>query len=158
MNNRLIILSGVLLLLITTTAGAAVSVTAQEGTKLRLDAAKFARITDSAIRRAAPKTELDVSIVVSPPEVWMSAHPIRAGVPLPPEALLMPGPSPRAVRGSVFELVRLRYTIRDAKGRMIESVPLVFDVGHASTLEAQLGAMHRTADVIAARVADLSRS
>jgi len=153
------LITGVLFLLVAGSALAAVKVTAEDGAKLRVDAAKFAKITDKAIRSAAPKSAVNISIVIGKPEVWLSTHPIRVGQPLPPDVVPPKDDGWRPERGkmTVFETVRARYTIIDASGAMIESEALVFDVGHGNTLEAQLRAMRTTAAYIASRVAEVTR-
>ena len=150
--------SGTISLFMAAVAYGGVTVTVEDGAKTRVDGPKLAKITESAIKRAAPKAAVNVSIVVSPPEVWRSPHPLRPGMPYPAEAV-PPSEPPSAPDHQllVFETVRARYTITDANGAMIESVPLVFDVGHGETLQSRLLVMHTTADYIAARVADLTK-
>ena len=159
MKVRVVLVSGIISFLLAAASFGGVTVTAEDGAKLRVDPAKFAKITENAIRRAAPDSTLNVAIVVSSPEVWLSPRPLMSGRPYPADAVPPGAEVPRDPQSRllVFETVRARYTITGADGAMIESVPLVFDVGHGTTLEGQLKTMRATADYIAWRVAELTK-
>jgi len=141
MRARVLVVSFLVAFLLAGASFAGVTVTAEDGAKLRIDAAKFVKITESAIRRAAPNAAVNVSIVIGPPEV-----------------------STRTFRGSmgrgnsdVVERLRARYTITDANGVMLETRPFLFHLGHGGTLDYQLGEIRDTADYIAWRAAALTR-
>lgn len=158
MRVKIVLISGAVFLLIAAAVAASVVVTTDDGATMRIDPAKFARMTESAIHRTAPHAALNVSIVIGAPEVWQSSTGIVTGRPLPADAV----PPPHIAfteRGDLktFEIVRATYTISNAKGVVLDIVPLVLETGHDSTLTDRLTAMHLAADAIASRVAALGR-
>lgn len=131
--------------------------TVEDGAKSRVDGPKLAKMIDSAVHRAAPGAGVSVSVIVGAPEVWRGAHALIPGRPYLGDAAAADTPPNPQNRVMTFEIVRARYTITGADGAMLESVPLVFDVGHGDTLESRLQAMRLTADYVALRVADLTK-
>jgi len=128
--------AAILLLFVCAAASASVTVTADDGAALRVDSAKLAKLTESALARAGAQAA-DVSIAIGAPEV-----------------VVYSGKVPDVTH--VFEIVRVRFTIRGAKG-VVESEPLMLDVGHDSTLDARFVAIHQLAALNASRAATLRR-
>jgi hypothetical protein len=135
-----ILLPSILLLFLCSAAFAGVTIRAEDGANDRIDTVKLTKLTETAIRRAVRNTNLNVSIVFSAPEVKVINR--RGGLSRPAE---------------IAEFARARYTITDANGNMLETVPWMFPLEHAGTLDRYHKELWKTAEYIAGRVAALTR-